>query len=84
MEYILTADRLTKSYGTVKALDGVSFAVRRGEIFGLIGPDGAGKTTLFRLLTTLLRPDSGRAVGSTKRYAAAWATCPAVSRSTRT
>lgn len=62
MEYILTADRLTKSYGTVKALDGVSFAVRRGEIFGLIGPDGAGKTTLFRLLTTLLRPDSGRAM----------------------
>lgn len=62
MEYILTADRLTKSYGAVKAVDGVSFAVRRGEIFGLIGPDGAGKTTLFRLLTTLLRPDSGRAV----------------------
>ena len=62
MEYILTADRLTKSYGAAKVLDGVSFAVRRGEIFGLIGPDGAGKTTLFRLLTTLLRPDSGRAV----------------------
>lgn len=62
METILTADRLTKSYGTVKALDGVSFAVRRSEIFGLIGPDGAGKTTLFRLLTTLLRPDSGRAM----------------------
>lgn len=62
MEYILTADRLTKSYGAVKAVDGVSFAVRRGEIFGLIGPDGAGKTTLFRLLTTLLRPDSGRAM----------------------
>ena len=62
METILTADRLTKSYGAVKAVDSVSFAVRRGEIFGLIGPDGAGKTTLFRLLTTLLRPDSGRAV----------------------
>lgn len=62
METIVTADRLTKSYGTVKALDGVSFAVRRGEIFGLIGPDGAGKTTLFRLLTTLLRPDSGGAM----------------------
>lgn len=62
METILTADRLTKSYGAVKAVDGVSFAVRRGEIFGLIGPDGAGKTTLFRLLTTLLRPDSGGAV----------------------
>lgn len=62
METILTADRLTKSYGAVKAVDGVSFAVRRGEIFGLIGPDGAGKTTLFRLLTTLLRPDSGGAM----------------------
>ena len=62
METILTADRLTKSYGAVKAVDGVSFAVCRGEIFGLIGPDGAGKTTLFRLLTTLLRPDSGRAM----------------------
>ena len=62
METILTADRLTKSYGAVKAVDSVSFVVRRGEIFGLIGPDGAGKTTLFRLLTTLLRPDSGRAM----------------------
>ena len=62
METIVTADRLTKSYGAVKAVDGVSFAVRRGEIFGLIGPDGAGKTTLFRLLTTLLRPDSGGAM----------------------
>ena len=62
METILTADRLTKSYGALKAVDDVSFAVRRGEIFGLIGPDGAGKTTLFRLLATLLRPDSGRAM----------------------
>ena len=62
METIVTADRLTKSYGAVKAVDSVSFAVRRGEIFGLIGPDGAGKTTLFRLLTTLLWPDSGGAM----------------------
>lgn len=44
----------------VPALKGVSFAVPKGEIFGLIGPDGAGKTTLFRILTTLLLPDSGR------------------------
>ena len=54
-------DGLTKGYGHLKALDGVSFKVRKGELFGLIGPDGAGKTTLFRLLTTLLRPDEGMA-----------------------
>ena len=52
---------LTKRYGTLTALDGMSFRVGRGELFGLIGPDGAGKTTLFRLLTTLLDPDEGRA-----------------------
>lgn len=52
---------LTKRYGKVVALDHVSFEVGRGELFGLIGPDGAGKTTLFRLLTTLLNPDEGSA-----------------------
>lgn len=52
---------LSKCYGKVKALDGVSFSVERGELFGLIGPDGAGKTTLFRLLTTLLNADEGSA-----------------------
>lgn len=45
----------------VKALNGVSFSVRQGELFGLIGPDGAGKTSLFRILTTLLLADSGSA-----------------------
>lgn len=54
-------DGLTKSYGHLKALNGVSFEVGKGELVGLIGPDGAGKTTLFRLLTTLIRPDEGRA-----------------------
>ena len=53
--------RLSKSFGRVRALDAVSFSVGKGELFGLIGPDGAGKTTLFRLLTTLLTPDSGTA-----------------------
>ena len=52
---------LSKSYGKVRALDGVSFSVERDELFGLIGPDGAGKTTLFRLLTTLINPDEGSA-----------------------
>ena len=48
--------------GRVQALKGVSFDVEKGEIFGLIGPDGAGKTSLFRILTTLLLADSGEAV----------------------
>ena len=52
---------LTKRYGTLTALDEVSFEVGRGELFGLIGPDGAGKTTLFRLLATLVAPDGGTA-----------------------
>lgn len=50
-----------KSYGKIVALEGVSLEVAEGEIFGLIGPDGAGKTTLFRILTTLLTPDKGAA-----------------------
>jgi ABC-type multidrug transport system ATPase subunit len=52
---------LTKSYGKVVALDNVSFDVAEGELFGLVGPDGAGKTTLFRILTTLILPDKGSA-----------------------
>lgn len=52
---------ISKSYGKIRALDDVSFEIKEGEIFGLIGPDGAGKTTLFRILTTLLLPDSGSA-----------------------
>ena len=52
---------ISKSYGEIKALDNVSFEVKKGELFGLIGPDGAGKTTLFRLLTTLINPDAGSA-----------------------
>jgi len=52
---------VTKSYEEQEALKGVSFEVPQGEIFGIIGPDGAGKTTLFRILTTLLIADSGEA-----------------------
>lgn len=52
---------IRKSYGVVKALENISFEVEKGEIFGIIGPDGAGKTTLFRILTTLILADSGTA-----------------------
>lgn len=61
----IIASNLTKSYGKGKAkilaVDDVSFKVNHGEIFGLIGPDGAGKTSVFRMLTTVLLPDSGSA-----------------------
>ena len=57
----IEAKGISKSYGKVKALDDVSFSVDKSEIFGLIGPDGAGKTSMFRILCTLLLPDSGTA-----------------------
>ena len=57
----IEVSHISKSYGEVKALTDVSFTVGKGEVFGLIGPDGAGKTTLFRILCTLLLPDSGTA-----------------------
>lgn len=50
---------VSMSYGRVRALDGVSLEVEGGTVFGIIGPDGAGKTTLFRIMTTLLLPDAG-------------------------
>ena len=56
-------NNIVKTYnnGQIKAVNDVSFAVEEGELFGLIGPDGAGKTSIFRILTTLLLPDSGTA-----------------------
>ncbi|HKP16002.1 MAG TPA: ABC transporter ATP-binding protein [Gemmatimonadaceae bacterium] len=57
----VSVSALGKRFGDVVALDDVTFDVRAGELFGLIGPDGAGKTTLFRLLTTLQLPDAGSA-----------------------
>ncbi|WP_276501369.1 ABC transporter ATP-binding protein [Terrimonas pollutisoli] len=64
MEAVI-ADNIVKFYGTkkavVQALQGISFSVDKGELFGIIGPDGAGKTSLFRILITLLLPDGGSA-----------------------
>ncbi len=57
----ISIKKISKSYDKVKALNDISFEVEPGELFGLIGPDGAGKTTLFRILTTLLIADEGEA-----------------------
>jgi ABC-type multidrug transport system ATPase subunit len=57
----ITVNHISKSYKKVKALEDISFKVKPNELFGLIGPDGAGKTTLFRILTTLLIADEGTA-----------------------
>jgi ABC-type multidrug transport system ATPase subunit len=58
---MISAKELRKSYGKAEALRGVGFEVGHGELFGIIGPDGAGKTTLFRVLATLILADSGSA-----------------------
>ena len=57
----IEVNQIAKSYGKVQALDEVSFSVGKGEVFGLIGPDGAGKTSMFRILCSLLLPDKGTA-----------------------
>lgn len=57
----VAVDAICKKYGKLDAVKSLSFSVEPGQLFGIIGPDGAGKTTLFRILTTLLLPDSGTA-----------------------
>ncbi len=61
MDVTIAASDIVKSFGEKKVLDGISFNVRRGEIFGLLGPSGAGKTTLIKILTGQLDRDSGAA-----------------------
>lgn len=58
---IIKAENLKKSYGTLEVLKGVDFTVKRGEIFALLGSNGAGKTTVVKILSTLLRGDGGSA-----------------------
>ena len=69
----ILAEGLRKSFGEVRALDGIDLAGRPGTVFGLLGPNGAGKTTAVRILTTLLPPDAGeaRSPGSTWSRSAA-------------
>jgi ABC-2 type transport system ATP-binding protein len=61
-EKAIEVSKITKRYGTITAVDNVSFDVMEGEFFGFLGPNGAGKTTLIRMLTTLLKPTEGNAV----------------------
>ena len=61
MESAIEVKDLTKNYGEITAVDHISFEVRKGEIFGFLGPNGAGKTTTIRILTGVIRPDSGTA-----------------------
>ena len=81
---------LSKSYGDTRAVQNLSLEVKKGELFGLIGPDGAGKTTTFRMLTTLILPDEGSATveGSDivrdYKSATAWAICLGASPCTKT
>jgi oleandomycin transport system ATP-binding protein len=62
MTAAIEAEGLVKTFSKVRALDGIDMVAREGTVFGLLGPNGAGKTTAIRVLSTLLQPDSGRAV----------------------
>ncbi len=59
MDDIIDVKGLVKTFGDIRAVDDISFGVRRGEIFGFLGPNGAGKSTAIKILTTLIRKDSG-------------------------
>ncbi|MDA8018383.1 MAG: ABC transporter ATP-binding protein [Thermoanaerobaculia bacterium] len=59
-DVLVEVDGIVKHYGPIKAVDGLSFEVRRGEVLGFLGPNGAGKTTAMRIVTGFLKPDAGR------------------------
>ena len=59
MESVIDVSGLTKTYGSVRALDGLTLSIPRGGVYGVLGPNGAGKSTLFRILLGLIRPTAG-------------------------
>ena len=61
MEKVIEAEKLTKSYGSVQAVRGISFSVERGTLFAFLGPNGAGKSTAIHMICTFLKPDGGKA-----------------------
>ena len=61
MTAVIETRGLTKTYGTVRALDGLDLSIPRGGVYGVLGPNGAGKSTLFRILLGLIRPTDGTA-----------------------
>src|SRR5688572_26666102 len=75
----ISVDHLSKQFGSVKAVDDLSFTVRPGAVTGFLGPNGAGKTTTLRMLLGLVRPSSGTALIGGRRYeeipTPAWTTC---------
>ena len=60
-DHVIEVKGLSKSFGSLKAVDSISFSVESGKVFAFLGPNGAGKTTTIKMLTTLLKPDSGNA-----------------------
>ncbi|APF21119.1 phosphonates import ATP-binding protein PhnC [Clostridium butyricum 5521] len=60
MKYIIEVKNLVKTYKTYKAVNNISFAVKKGEILGFLGPNGAGKSTTINILSTVLKPDDGK------------------------
>ena len=60
--YAIEINSLSKTFGKVKAVDDISLQIKEGEIFGFLGPNGAGKSTTMMILTTLLKPTSGKAL----------------------
>src|SRR5574337_1458759 len=61
MSHVIEIENLVKHYGDVKAVNGISLKVKQGEIFGLLGPNGSGKTTTLSMLATLIKPTKGTA-----------------------
>jgi ABC-2 type transport system ATP-binding protein len=90
MSAIIEIQGLTKQYGSLTALQDLHLTLEEGDVFGFIGPNGAGKTTTMRILTTLLKPTSGKArvagcsvLDDPARCAGPSATCPTSSASTK-